>query len=97
MTYLLTSLHVGSLAALDAAVHYMYMREYWMQAISSNMIASTVFLRLQDQTVVKLRKPSLHVGSLAALDAAVRYMHTCEYWMQVQGIKFKRQKASTPS
>ena len=29
-----TSLHVGSLATLVAAEHYMYMREYWVQAIS---------------------------------------------------------------
>ena len=30
-THWQTSLHVGGLATLVAAVHYMYMREYWVQ------------------------------------------------------------------
>ena len=46
MTDLLTSLHVGSLAALVAAVHYMYMREYWMQAISNHLGTVTKGSRL---------------------------------------------------
>ena len=52
-----TSLHVVSLVTkvaawwlprdLASSRHYMYMREYWVQAISIAMIASTFFLVLQ--------------------------------------------------
>ena len=33
-----TSLHVGSLVTLVAAVHYMYMREYWVQVHKSPIV-----------------------------------------------------------
>merc|ERR1712054_441730 len=33
-----TSLHVGSLVTLVAAVHYMYMREYWVQVHASPIV-----------------------------------------------------------
>merc|ERR1712118_316654 len=33
-----TSLHVGGLVTLVAAVHYMYMREYWVQVHSSPIV-----------------------------------------------------------
>merc|ERR1712078_480250 len=33
-----TSLHVGSLVTLVAGVHYMYMREYWVQVHSSPIV-----------------------------------------------------------
>ena len=33
-----TSLHVGSLVTLVAAVHYMYMREYWVQVHKSTFV-----------------------------------------------------------
>merc|ERR1712118_576109 len=33
-----TSLHVGALVTLVAAVHYMYMREYWVQVHASPIV-----------------------------------------------------------
>merc|ERR1719428_152874 len=33
-----TSLHVGALVTLVAGVHYMYMREYWVQAHQSPIV-----------------------------------------------------------
>ena len=33
-----TSLHVGGLVTLVAGVHYMYMREYWVQVHSSPIV-----------------------------------------------------------
>merc|ERR1711976_687019 len=33
-----TSLHVGSLVTLVAGVHYMYMREYWVQVHKSPIV-----------------------------------------------------------
>merc|ERR1711971_1098968 len=33
-----TSLHVGSLVTLVAGVHYMYMREYWVQVHQSPIV-----------------------------------------------------------
>merc|ERR1711939_29488 len=33
-----TSLHVGGLVTLVAAVHYMYMREYWVQVHASPIV-----------------------------------------------------------
>merc|ERR1712178_505253 len=33
-----TSLHVGGLVTMGAAVHYMYMREYWVQVHSSPIV-----------------------------------------------------------
>merc|ERR1719237_1861686 len=33
-----TSLHVGALETLVAGVHYMYMREYWVQVHSSPVV-----------------------------------------------------------
>merc|ERR1739848_815487 len=33
-----TSLHVGGLVTLVAAVHYMYMREYWVQVHNSPIV-----------------------------------------------------------
>merc|ERR1711976_998634 len=33
-----TSLHVGALVTLVAAVHYMYMREYWVQVHKSPIV-----------------------------------------------------------
>merc|ERR1719356_1204562 len=33
-----TSLHVGSLVTMVAAVHYMYMREYWVQVHKSPIV-----------------------------------------------------------
>merc|ERR1719218_488908 len=37
-THWRTSLHVGSLVTLVAAVHYMYMREYWVQVQKSPVV-----------------------------------------------------------
>merc|ERR1711959_119610 len=37
-THWKTSLHVGGLVTLVAAVHYMYMREYWVQVHSSPIV-----------------------------------------------------------
>ena len=37
-----TSLHVGGLVTLVAGVHYMYMREYWVQVHSSPIVSRYV-------------------------------------------------------
>merc|ERR1719429_462470 len=37
-----TSLHVGSLVTLVAGVHYMYMREYWVQVHKSPIVCRYV-------------------------------------------------------
>merc|ERR1712127_688658 len=37
-THWQTSLHVGGLVTLVAAVHYMYMREYWVQVHESPIV-----------------------------------------------------------
>merc|ERR1712061_938518 len=37
-THWRTSLHVGSLVTLVAGVHYMYMREYWVQVHQSPIV-----------------------------------------------------------
>ena len=82
-----TSLHVGELVALVARVHYVYMREYWVQEHRSPvvvsfwiifiaMIAAASFLSFfaEAGTVNNCWKSSLQVGGVVPLVVGAHHM-----------------------
>merc|ERR1712032_574115 len=66
-----TSLHVGGLVTLVAGVHYMYMREYWVQVHQSPVVyryidwSITVPLQMIEFNLI-LRAAGAPIGALAS-------------------------------
>jgi bacteriorhodopsin len=80
-THWKTSLHVGSLVTLVAAVHYFYMREFWIQIHSSPILyryidwSITVPLQMVEfYLILKAVQPSLGMGMFMRLLVGTVFM-----------------------
>ena len=72
-------MHVGSLVTLVAGVHYMYMREFWVQVHTSPIV-----YRYVDWSItVPLQMIEFNLILKAAKDVKDDFMHMREYWVQI--------------
>merc|ERR1719174_1225746 len=81
-----TSMHVGSLVTLVAAVHYFYMREFWIQIHSSPILyryidwSITVPLQMVEfSLILTAANPNLGSGMFWRLMIGTVVMLTCGY------------------